>query len=133
MATWLNNLKTAKGLTKAGLVEAFAQDQDIYTLTEEYLLNTDPTVTTTVDFSISSIAVGNTVDLNVTLTRTEGGSAIESAINGQLKILGATSLDAQFDTGTAVDATFNGVTTASESLMTANKFFKAVIVEKTAE
>ena len=133
MATWLNGLKTAKNMTKAQLEAAFAQDQDIYTLTEEYLLNTDPTVTTTVDFSISSIAIDGTVDLQVTLTRTEGNEAVTAAINGDLKILGATSLDGQFDAGTAVSgATFNNDTTEETSLTTNNKFFKAVIVENSA-
>ena len=134
MATWLNNLKSAKSMTKAELEAAF--DSDGLSVYEEYLLNTDPTVATTVDFSISSIAVGATVDLQVTLTRTENNGAVTSAINGELKILGATSLDGQFDAGTAVDADFagsdEGATSASKSLTTGNKFFKAVIVEKAA-
>ena len=78
VAAWLNGIKG--NATK----NAFEQtlDSDGYTLTEEYLLNTDPTVDTTVEFKISSIAVGNTVDLNVSLTRTENNAAITTAING---------------------------------------------------
>ena len=127
MATWLNNLKTAKNMTKAELEAAF--DNDDLSLTEEYLLNTDPTVATTIAFNISSIAVGNTVDLNVALTRTENNAAITTAINGTLKIYGATSLDGSFAADQTLTDKFNGGTPATKSFTTANKFFKAVIEE----
>ncbi len=129
MATWLNGFKG--DATKADFEATLDSDQ--YTLVEEYLLNTDPTKNTVVSFTVSSIAVGSTVDLQVTLTRADAGTDVTSAINGELKILGATSLDGTFDAGTAVEATFNGTTTATKSLTTGNKFFKAVIVEKAAE
>ena len=130
MATWLNRLKGDK--TKSDF-EAELDDGDSYGLVEEYLLNTDPTKATVVEFKVTSIAVGTTVDLQVTLTRTENNAAVETAINGELQILGATSLDGTFGNGEAVDATFEGVTTASKSLTTQAKFFKAVIVEKTVQ
>ena len=128
MAAWLN---TKKGTaTKAEFEKTL--DGDSLTLAEEYLLNTDPTVDTTVEFKISSIAVGDTVDLQVTLTRTEGNEAVTAAINGELQIVGATSLDGTFGNGEAVNATFEGATTAAKSLTTQAKFFKAVIVQKSA-
>ena len=128
VAAWLN---TKKGTaTKAAFEETL--DEDGLTLFEEYLLNTDPTVDTTVEFKISSIAVGDTVDLQVTLTRTEGNEAVTAAINGELQIVGATSLDGTFGNGEAVNATFEGATTAAKSLTTQAKFFKAVIVQKSA-
>ena len=130
MATWLNNLKTAKNMTKAELEAAF--DNDDLSLTEEYLLNTDPTVATTIAFNISSIAVGNTVDLNVALTRTENNAAITTAINGTLKIYGATSLDGSFAADQTLTDKFSGGTPATASFSTQNKFFKAVIEEAPA-
>ena len=128
MAAWLN---TKKGTATKAAFEA-TLDEDGLTLAEEYLLNTDPTVDTTVEFKISSIAVGDTVDLQVTLTRTEGNEAVTAAINGELQIVGATSLDGTFGNGEAVNATFAGATTAAKSLTTQAKFFKAVIVQKSA-
>ena len=129
MATWLNGLKAAKNMTKEQFEQAL--DSDGISLYEEYLLNTDPTVATTVSFTVSSIAVGANVDLQVTLTRTENNAAVSAAINGVLKIYGAASLGG--DSSFAVDQTltdkFNGETTASKSFSTQNKFFKAVIEE----
>ncbi len=126
MATWLNGLKDAKGMTKDAYTAAIAADTDAYSLTEEYLLNTDPTVNTTVEFKISSIAVGSTVDVQVTLTRTES-AAVTSAINGTLKIYGAATVNGTYAEDQSLTDKFNGVTTATKSFSTENKFFKAVI------
>ena len=128
MATWLNGLKGQQ--SKADFEATF--DHDDLSLTEEYLLNTDPTVDTTAAFTISSIAVGDTVDLQVTLTRTEDNQAVTAAINGALKIYGAASLDAQFAAVETLNDKFSGTTTASTSLTTQSKFFKAVIEEAAA-
>ncbi len=126
MATWLNGLKDAKGMTKDAYTAAIAADTDALSLTEEYLLNTDPTVNTTVEFKISSIAVGDTVDVQVTLTRTES-AAVTSAINGTLKIYGAATVNGSYTPDQSLTDKFNGVTTATKSFSTENKFFKAVI------
>ena len=129
VAAWLNSIKG--NATKEAFEETLDSDQ--YTLTEEYLLNTDPTKTTVVEFKVTSIAVDDTVDLQVTLTRADNETPVTAAINGELQIVGATSLDGTFGNGVAVDATFEGVTTATKNLTTQAKFFKAVIVEKTAQ
>ncbi len=123
MAAWLNAKKG--NATKAEFEAAF--DDDGYTLDQEYLLNTDPTVATTVEFKINSIAVGGTVDLQVVLTRTEGGSAVESAINGTLKIKGAATVDGTYAVDQTLTDKFSGGAAATKSFSTENKFFKAVI------
>ncbi len=129
VAAWLNGIKG--NATKAAFEETL--DNDGYTLTEEYLLNTDPTEDTTVDFTVSSIAVGDKVDLQVTLARTEDNAAVETAINGQLQILGAATLDSSFNATNALpSAKFSGGTPAETSLTTQSKFFKAIIVEAPA-
>jgi len=127
MAVWLNGKKNAAGKTKAEYNDLIAADTDSLSLVDEYLLNTDPTVNTTVAFSITSIAVGSTVDVNITLTRTENSSAVESAINGTLKIKGAAAVAGPYTDDQSLTDKFNGVTTATKSFSTENKFFKAVI------
>ncbi len=125
MAAWLN---TKKGIATKAAFEA-TLDDDGLTLTEEYLLNTDPTVDTTVEFTISSITVGSTVDLQVTLTRTEDNKAVTAAINGTLKIKGAAAVAGPYADDQSLTDKFNGdgATTATKSFSTENKFFKAVI------
>ncbi len=127
MASWLNNLKSAAGKTKDEYNALIAADTDALSLAEEYLLNTDPTANTTIEFEISSIAVGSTVDIQVTLIRAEGGSAVTAAINGTLKIYGATTADGTYAEDQTTTAKFNGTTTAAKSFETDNRFFKAVI------
>jgi hypothetical protein len=123
MAAWLNAKKGAA--TKAEFEKTL--DSDDLSLADEYLLNTDPTVATTVSFSITSIAVGSTVDVNITLTRTENSSAVESAINGTLKIKGAAAVAGPYADDQSLTDKFDGATTATKSFSTENKFFKAVI------
>ena len=71
-----------------------AGDSDIYTVWDEYLLNTDPTVFTTVTNVIRSIAIdGDDITLRLGLTRLEGGTAITAPVNGAVAVYGAASLD----------------------------------------
>ncbi len=127
MASWLNNLKNAAGMTKAEYTAAIAADTDALSLMEEYLLNTDPTVNTTVEFQISSITAGDTIDVQIALTRSESGAAVTAAINGTLKIYGAATVDGAYAEDQVLTDTFNGTTTATKSFETVNRFFKAVI------
>ena len=129
MAAWLNGLKGQQ--SKADFEASF--DNDGLTLAQEYLLNTDPTVATTVEFKINSIVVGDTVDLAVTLTRTEDNAAVTDAINGQLKIFGAATVNGTYSADQTLDDDFDGKTSATKSFSSQNKFFKAVIEEAAAE
>ena len=123
MAAWLNGLKGQQ--SKTDFEASF--DNDGLTLAQEYLLNTDPTVATTVEFKINSIVVGDTVDLAVTLTRTENNAAVTDAINGTLKILGAATVNGTYSADQTLDDDFDGETSATKSFTSQNKFFKAVI------
>lgn len=125
MASWLNARKG--GMTREAFLAAL--DDDGYSLAQEYLLNTDPKVPTTVDFRIGGISIGDKVGLQIALVRTENGSTVESPIIGTLKIQGATQAIGPYSDIDTLTNKFNGATNAEKSLTTAYKFFKAVIAE----
>ncbi len=125
MARWLNIKKG--NATKADFEGRL--DNDGLSLTDEFLLNTDPTVATTVSFTISSIVVSNTVDLQISLIRTENNAAVTDPINGDLGIVGGHSVDDLSDWELSLRETkFSGGASAAATLTTTNKFFKALIV-----
>ena len=128
LLAWL----TGKNATQAqidalGTVEA---------LNEKYLLNLD-LENSSYTLKIKSLAVGDDVKVEVELTRLNGETAVEAAINGKLQLWGTTDLGVDFeDCGLTeiTNADFSTGTTAVKSFTPATgvKFFKAVIVNPTA-
>ena len=91
-AAWLDGYLA--GGDKAAMNETLKNgDGDLYGLEAEYLLNSSPIEATTVSFKIDSIVVGAAAKVNVTLTRTEKGTALDSALNGTIAILSADAVD----------------------------------------
>ena len=128
LVAWL----TGKNATQAqidalGTVEA---------LNEKYLLNLD-LENSSYSLKIKSLAVGDDVKVEVELTRLNGETAVEVAINGKLQLWGTTDLGVAFeDCGLTEinNADFSAGTTAVKSFIpeTGVKFFKAVIVNPPA-
>lgn len=128
LLAWL----TGKNATQAqidalGTVEA---------LNEKYLLNLD-LENSSYSLKIKSLAVGDDVKVEVELTRLNGETAVEAAINGKLQLWGTTDLGVDFeDCGLTeiTNADFSAGTTAVKSFTpeTGVKFFKAVIVNPPA-
>ena len=85
---------------------------------------------------IKSLAVGDDVKVEVELTRFNGETAVEAAINGKLQLWGTANLGVAFeDCGLTeiTNADFSAGTTAVKSFNPEGvKFFKAVIVNPTA-
>ena len=104
---------------------------------DKYLLNVDP-FTGSGTLTVTSITVGNDVQVSIALTRTEGETAVTGkAIKGVLKLYGTADLGNDFSvlsTATVTDDDFSegDTTTAAFSGGTA-KFFKAVIESPAAE
>lgn len=127
LVAWL----TGKNATQAqidalGTVEA---------LNEKYLLNLD-LEDSSYSLKIKSLAVGDEVKVEVELTRFNGETAVEAAINGKLQLWGTADLGVAFeDCGLTeiTNADFSAGTTAVKSFpATGVKFFKAVIVNPPA-
>ncbi len=123
MAAWLN---AKKGSATKAAFEA-TLDEDDLSLADEYLLNTDPTVPTTVDFAISAIAVGTGANLSVTLTRTEDNTALATAINGQIVIESCDTPNGTFSGSTAVA---DGAATVAIGSGDTKKFYRAKVIAK---
>ena len=105
-------------------------------LNEKYLLNID-LENSSYTLKIKSLAVGDDVKVEVELTRFNGETAVEAAINGKLQLWGTADLGVAFeDCGLTeiTNADFSEGTTAVKSFIpeTGVKFFKAVIVNPTA-
>ncbi len=127
MASWLEAKMIASGMSKDEYTAAIAAETDALSLDEEYLLNTDPAAATTVEFKILSIAIGDNVDVQVALVRTEGGLVVSNAINGTLKLYGATSPGGPYAVDQSLTEKFSGATTATTSASSSCRFIKAVI------
>lgn len=68
-------------------------DGDEWSVAQEYLLGTDPTVDTSVDCSTTSISLsGNDVSMGLGLVREENGTPVVSPVNGAVNIYGMAEL-----------------------------------------
>lgn len=128
VVAWL----TGKGATQAQINNLGSAAA----LNEKYLLNID-LENSSYTLKIKSLAVGDDVKVEVELTRLNGETAVEAAINGKLQLWGTTDLGVAFeDCGLTeiTNADFSAGTTAVKSFTpeTGVKFFKAVIVNPPA-
>lgn len=128
LLAWL----TGKNATQAQIDDL----RTVEALNEKYLLNLD-LENSSYSLKIKSLAVGDDVKVEVELTRFNGETAVEAAINGKLQLWGTTDLGVAFeDCGLDEinNADFSTGTTAVKSFTPATgvKFFKAVIVNPTA-
>jgi len=127
-------------LISLGLTEGFTQDDDPYGVSDEYLLNMNPTVSNAVSFAIDAItAAGGTVDVTVKLLvdTVAPPVTVHQSIYGTLKLYGRDSLTSG-TWGTAVATTnvpppgtlFNGSgkqTFHFTGLTATNTFYKATV------
>lgn len=124
---------TSKGATQAQINKL----DSAAALNEKYLLNLD-LENSFYSLKIKSLAVGGDIKVEVELTRFNGETAVEAAINGKLQLWGTADLGTDFaDCGLTEisNADFSEGTTAVKSftpLATGVKFFKAVIVNPPA-
>ena len=128
LVAWL----TGKGATQAQINNLGSAAA----LNEKYLLNID-LENSSYTLKIKSLAVGDDVKVEVELTRFNGETAVEAAINGKLQLWGTADLGVAFeDCGLTeiTNADFSAGTTAVKSFTPATgvKFFKAVIVNPPA-
>lgn len=129
LVAWL----TGKGATQAQINKL----DSAAALNEKYLLNLD-LENSFYSLKIKSLAVGGDIKVEVELTRFNGETAVEAAINGKLQLWGTADLGTDFaDCGLTEisNADFSEGTTAVKSftpLATGVKFFKAVIVNPPA-
>ncbi len=101
---WSNDLLDwfrLHGWSEAAIALAAANgDGDSISVWDEYLLNTDPTVFTTVTNATRAITVdGDDITLRLGLTRLEGGVEITAPVKGAIGIYGAASLNTLATTG----------------------------------
>ena len=133
-AAWLNGLygEGKTYATKTAFDEAIQPGADIEKC---YLLNCDPTVENAGGtITITSITVGSTIDVAVTISRV--GADEGTPINGTLKLLGTASLTGAFaEVGeyTFTNGDFDDSNVATTSFTdAAAKFFRAKIVAPAA-
>ncbi|MEI7901464.1 MAG: fibronectin type III domain-containing protein, partial [bacterium] len=118
---WVAGYYATEGAAKA--------DADLAT---DYLLGLDPTVGYAIGFTISAVTV-NSGEITVVVVLKNGGSPIDTTINGTLKLQGKNALaDADWtDIGAATisNASFNAAGMCSVSFADAAfKFYRAVIM-----
>lgn len=113
--------------------EVAAGDGDSLSVEDEYLLNTDPTVDTTVSFAFSAFtSADDTMTYTVDLERSENDVAITLPVNGLLSIYGSTTVGGTYSAipGGSLSGAFDGKTSETFSLPAdTTRFYKAVIEE----